>query len=70
LSPTGEVIKNFLDMPQGAAYGDYLPLPPGYPDAGTVAGLTDPEGTFYDPPREGVPEAYLANTGNTPQNYP
>jgi hypothetical protein len=36
---------------QGSTIGDVMTLPPGYPDAGTVGGLTGPEGEYYDPPR-------------------
>jgi hypothetical protein len=46
-------------------YGDLMDLPSGYPDAGTVGGLTDPAGNFYTPPREGAPETYTA-AGNEP----
>ena len=52
-------------LPIGTAYGDLMDLPSGYPDAGTVGGLTDPEGYFYGPPREGAPETYTA-AGNEP----
>lgn len=45
-------------QPLGAAYGITMDLPPGYPDAGTVGGLTSPFAYFYDPPREGAPETF------------
>ena len=43
-------------QPLGAQYGDLMTLPGGYPDSGTVGGLTSPAGYFYDPPRAGAPE--------------
>jgi hypothetical protein len=52
-------------LPVGASYGDTMDLPPGYPDSGTVGGLTSPEGFFYTPPREGAPETHTA-AGNEP----
>ena len=46
-------------LPQGAAYGDAMDLAGvGYPDEGTVGGLTLPEGFFYTPPREGAQETH------------
>jgi hypothetical protein len=44
--------------PPGDTIGTLMNLPPGYPDAGTVGGLTDPEASFYDPPRGGAPETF------------
>jgi len=37
--------------PQGSVMGDLMPLPPGPLDPGTVAGVADPSGSYYDPPR-------------------
>ena len=36
---------------QGSTIGDIMPLPPSPLDPGVVAGLTDPAGAYYDPPR-------------------
>src|SRR5262249_9151132 len=39
-------------LPVGAAYGDYVVLPPSPLDPGVGSlGVTDPSGAFYDPPR-------------------
>jgi hypothetical protein len=52
-------------LPLGGHIGDAMALPSGYPDAGTVAGLTDPEGIYYTPPRLGAGQDY-AGPGNQP----
>ena len=38
---------------QGSTIGDLMTFPPSPLDPGTVAGITDPSGAFYDPPRVG-----------------
>jgi hypothetical protein len=35
----------------GSTVGDVMNLPPGPLDPGTVGGLTDPSGAYFDPPR-------------------
>jgi hypothetical protein len=58
-------------LPLGAAYGDGMSFPPNGNDPGVGSlgsGETLPFGNFYDPPRVGAPETYLANnTGNEPK---
>lgn len=51
--------------PPGDTIGDVMTLASGYPDSGTVGGLTQPFGYFYDPPRAGAPETFQ-NRGNEP----
>ena len=51
---------------QGSQIGDLMTFPDSPLDPGTVGGLTDPSGAFYDPPRGGAPETFI-NTGNEPR---
>jgi hypothetical protein len=53
-------------LPIGAAYGDTMTLDGGSLDPGAGGGVTLPAGFFYDPPRLGAPETYVA-AGNEPQ---
>jgi hypothetical protein len=60
-------------LPLGGHIGDGMTMPPSPLDPGVGSlgsGETLPAGAFYDAPREGAPETYLANTGDQPQNYP
>jgi hypothetical protein len=59
---TGRYLEYEADThPAGSAIGDVMSLPPSPLDPGTVAGLTDPSGSYYDPPRGGSPETYIGN---------